>query len=360
MLSIIYTYRDRELQRIKNSLNSLEKQSLSEFEVFFVDYGSQPAMAKAVEKLCETYTFVNYNYCFTQFQPWNKSRALNSVIKKLQDGFCFIADIDLIFHPDFVKNAIALQVGVKSIYFQVGFLEQKESLENKNFSDFHNYRKSTFEATGLSMFPLKVLQELRGFDEFYHFWGAEDTDMHVRLKNAGYKVEFYDKEILMLHQWHPSYRSSETTKLGTKLQLGGIARFNHEHLRFNREQQVTQVNFTGWGHCHSNENFEKLNELPVTFQLSNKQWEIEHLLFHTLSNFEKPLKIQIKTDEFQNSGKYLAKKLAGKGVPKYYNLKHINDLLLRHIISFYRHRDYYYKILPSSNSIEFAMNINQS
>ena len=109
MLSIIYPYRNRELQRIKNSLDSLKVQTNKQFEVYFVNYGSELQHSMQIEKLCKEYEWVTYLLHSTQFQPWNKSRALNSVIKNLNTDFCFVADVDMIFHPEFVCTAIELQ-----------------------------------------------------------------------------------------------------------------------------------------------------------------------------------------------------------------------------------------------------------
>ena len=61
-------------------------------------------------------------------------------------------------------------------------------------------------------FPTASLQKVNGFDEFYQGWGAEDTDAQIRMKNLGLEVVFYDREILVKHQWHPKvYRSKDST-----------------------------------------------------------------------------------------------------------------------------------------------------
>jgi hypothetical protein len=347
MLSIIYTYRDRDLKRVKRSLDSLEKQNNKDFQVFFVDYGSRTTFSEQIQSLCEQYDFVAYNYCYTQFQPWNKSRALNSVIKGLKTEFCFVADVDMIFHPNFEKN--------KSVYFQVGFLNKSEDLSNKTFDDFKKYKKSTFEATGLSMFPVRVLQKLKGFDEFYHFWGAEDTDMHERIKNAGYEVKFYNKKILMLHQWHNSYRSLEKNKISEKLQVKNIARYNHEHFRRNCEDKCLVVNECSWGETLSKEDFDLLEKLPVNIQLSTKTWEIDHFLFEKLPQLKNDIKVRIHKNAQTENVKLWLKRNLGKSVPDMYSLKEINDKLLMHIITFYRYKKYLYKVDPNLNYIEFTM-----
>lgn len=356
MLSIIYPYRNRDLSHVQNSLESLRDQSSKEFEVFFVDYGSSLEISKKAEDLCKKYTFIKYKYHSVQDQPWNKSRALNSVIKKISTGFCFVADVDMIFDPTFIKNAIQLQEPNKSVYFQTGFLSPQDMVKNRKFKEFQNYRKSTNEATGLSMFPVEVLHNLRGFDEFYHFWGAEDTDIHVRIKNAGYKLEFYTKNILMLHQWHPSYRSKESSKLTTDLQVSGIVALNHQHFRSAKCNKNSLVNPEQWGEIMSKSELEELQQAEVDLELTNEKKVIDDLLYGQLPSIEnRIIKIKINQSLAHNSLRYKTKKFLNKKVSLYYNLKEVNDLLLLHLISFYRSHPYYYKIIDSGKIIEFAI-----
>jgi len=356
LLTLIYPYRNRDLERLKNSLDSLKNQTVSDFKVFFVDYGSDEKKAKMVELLCGEFGFVTYKFYSTQFQPWNKSKALNSVIKNLITGYCFVADVDMIFHPQFIEKALKLQARNKTVYFQVGFLRPGETVKEKEFFSFKNYRLSNDGASGLSMFPVNILKELRGFDEFYHFWGAEDTDMHIRIKNAGNEIEFYDEEVLMLHQWHSSYRSSESGKLSKELQISGIVQLNHQHSKYALENKTTIVNRKNWGECISVEEFNELEKAPVNFVLDNERRKIDHFLYVLMPEVKSEiLKITIQNDPFQNTLKFRAKRLLRKKVPEYYSLKEINDKILLHLISFYRNKAYIYKISDDLKSIEIAV-----
>lgn len=358
MISIIYPYRNRNISRIKKSLDSLAEQSFKRFKVYLVDYGSAESYASKTKDLCKSYDFVTYDYCNTQYQPWNKSRALNSVIKNLTSDFCFVADVDMIFHPDFIKNALKLQQPETTVYFQVGFLSPDEVVEGKKYNEFTNYRKSTSGATGLSMFSVKVLQELRGFDEFYHFWGAEDTDIHIRIKNAGYPVKFYDDNVLLLHQWHPSFRSLETKKLTKELQLSGIVQLNHQHLRFAKKNSITRVNPIGWGDLPTVEEIRQFQDVPVNIKLLNEKRQVDDFLYGQLPNFRNQIiKVSIEQDQFQQSLKYKLKKIAKKKVPPYYSLKEVNDKVLLHLISYYRNHPYVFQVLSEPERIEFSIQL---
>jgi glycosyltransferase involved in cell wall biosynthesis len=341
---------------VQKSLNSLKNQTYKNFQVFFVDYGSDVNIADQVRNLCESFPFIQYKYYPVKDQPWNKSKALNSVIKDLKEGYCFVADVDMIFHPEFIEKAIQLQKDQKTIYFQVGFLSPADKIEGKNFDEFSNFRKSTSEATGLSMFPVKAVKKLRGFDEFYHLWGAEDTDIHVRLRNAGFEVEYYDKEVLMLHQWHASFRSNETKNLAEDFQIEGIVQLNHQHLKFAEQNMVTKVNLNGWGCIYSMDEIEKLENVPVSIEITNEKRQVDDFLFGQLPQYKNEIvKVVIRRDYFHKSSKYKLKKIAGKKLPEYYSLKQVNDKVLLHLISFYRDKPYLYQI--HDGSIIFAINI---
>lgn len=356
MITILYPYRNRELTRIKRSLDSLVDQSRKNFKVIFIDYGSKPEISVDVKKMVIEYSFLSYYYLHTENQPWNKAKALNFAIKEVDTDYCFVADIDIIFHNEFIEKSIGMLDATKSIYFQVGYLTQEESEKNTNFENYNIASFSTAEATGMSLFLVDNLKAIKGYDEFFHFWGAEDTDVHNRLENAGYETLYYDKELLLLHQWHPSYRSGEKKSLTADLQLTDVVRMNHEHLLQNRQYKIATVNHIAWGNGTSALEFQQLENHEQEVILLNKVEVISHFLFFELPNFKNGVvSVRIVEDAFQNSIKYRAKKILGKTVPRYYSLKEINDKLLMHIISFYHQSPYTYKVGEDLKSIEFKI-----
>lgn len=344
------------MQRVRRSLDSLQAQSETDFEVVFVNYVSSESANTNLEKLLRGYPFVKYIKHPTQHQLWSKCTALNSVVRSLKEGHCFIADIDMIFSPHFISTAKTLVDTSKIHYFQVGFLNQYESGNQRQFSDYNIHFKSESGATGLSLFPLKALHEVGGFDEFFHFWGSEDTDLHNRLQLAGYEVAFYDKELLMLHQWHPSYRSLEQNRLTVSPRLSNVARLNQAHLNYNLAKKIIRPNAENWGKVVTKKQTEKLENYPETLQLSNKKEVVDHFLFVALPKVGKGvLSVRFSEDPFRHTAKYKLKKWLGKSVPEYYSLKEINDALLLHIISFYRDFPYHFKISNDLKSITFKI-----
>lgn len=356
MITIIYAYRNRNLKRIQNSLDSLGSQTNRNFNVIFVDYGSELSIANQVASLVKRYLFIQYYYLNTLYQPWNKSKALNFAIKNINSEYCFIADVDMIFHAEFISTLYDKMHLNRVIYFQVGFLSKEESKKEVSFDDYKIKFLSNHEVTGMSLFPTEKLKKINGFDEFFHFWGAEDTDIHNRLKNAGCEIEFYGQEVLMLHQWHPNYRKRETTFLDKEMQLSGIVELNHQHLKYNAENGIIKVNPEKWGSVISELDFNELESFDNELVLSNKKEVVECFLFVELPRFQDEiLSVRFVEDVFQESLTYKVKKAIGKKVPKYYTLKEINDKLLLHIIAFYHQFFYAYKINEDLKSISFKI-----
>tara|TARA_B100001057_G_C22744608_1_gene909237 strand:- start:143 stop:1225 length:1083 start_codon:yes stop_codon:yes gene_type:complete len=352
LITLIFPYRDRDLNRVLRSLKSLQLQTSKEFEVIWVDYGSKPQIAEAVKKLIGQFEFVTYHYAATQFQPWNKSRALNWIIKQRTTGWGFVADVDMLFHPEFVERTLSLQKDREVTYFKVGFLSEKETQKNAPFMECEIAFESTHEATGLTLFPFQVLHEIRGFDEFYHFWGAEDTDVHVRLRNLGVPVHFYEKEVLLLHQWHANYRSEEQNQLTEKLQLQGIVQLNHERLSQKRIQKTTGANPKAWGEVPSESVMESLaNFSGEILALGCEKHAFDAFLYATLPSLEAGIHaFRFQETHSKSSAKQQLKKVLGKKVPKYYTIKEVHDLLLLHLISFYRDFPYVFRVFPKEGT----------
>jgi hypothetical protein len=214
---------------------------------------------------------------------------------------------------------------------------------------------STHEATGLTLFPVDKLKEVNGFDEFFHFWGAEDTDMHNRLKNNGLEVSYYCKEILMHHQWHESFLVNKKRRFSKEFALDGIVKLNHKHKEINKTMSVTRVNENGWGKLLSEETFQKLKNQSIDEIFTNEKVDIDYLVNSFFStNKSGVVGIQIKAKEI-SSFKNLLKSVMGKKVAKCYTMKETNDLLLTHLIANLRNKNYIYKV--AENELEINLKI---
>ncbi|WP_026714571.1 glycosyltransferase family 2 protein [Flavobacterium daejeonense] len=356
MITILFIYRNKDLIRVKNSLLSLENQTVKKFKILFVDYGSQSVYSLALKELLKQFSAIHYHYSYVENQPWSRAKAINVGLQLIKTPYVFVADIDMIFRENFIEKLYDLAKVNLSTYFKVGFLSKETKVFSGNFDTIPVAFSSGVGAQGLSLFCMEALHKINGFDEFYHFWGAEDTDIHVRLQNVGCEVSFYDAEIVLLHQWHSSYRSSERKKLTTDLQLSGVVQLNHQHLKDTIAQKRTKVNDDEWGVSISKKQYEALQKPDRQIIITNRKPEIDHFLFYTLKQ-KTPLITEylFQLDIEEGTLKQKIKKILRKKVPQYYTLKEINDFILVHLISNPALKNYRYQVAPDMKSISLIL-----
>lgn len=353
MITLVLTNRNRDLRIVKNCLQSLSQQSCQDFECVVVDYGSDILYKEQLEQLIENYPNIRYIDCPVQGQLWHKCRAINIVLQQTTTPYFIVGDIDLIFAPTFIEKAMALANLTEVHYFQYGFLSQTESVQSKDYDAYQLDFNGNKEVTGTTLFPTSVLKELHGYDEFYHGWGAEDTDVHIRMENAGYTVNFYDKEILVKHQWHPKvYR----TKRSTHPFHSQLERINHAYMLQTQRTQRTIVNQNqDWGKAPLLSDYEKLSQVAYVLPLKNTVFEVNAVLAQ-MANFKKEVVLlEIQPVSGIEKIKNRIKKIIGKKYQPIYEMDTVNNLLLETIIKQYRNNPYSYSFNRQKNVIQFKM-----
>ncbi|ADF51449.1 glycosyl transferase family 2 [Zunongwangia profunda SM-A87] len=342
MLSIVLTYRNRNLTIVKKCLDSLKNQTNSKFSLYLINYGSSEKYTLELEILIKSYSFVKYISVSTHLQLWNKSRAINIALKKCDTPYFLMGDIDLIYHPEMVEKCIRLIKKYDSVYFKYAYLNQRESSKSGSFFDFQPSFYGNSEVTGTTLYQTEILKEINGYDEFYHGWGAEDTDVHLRLKNAGYSVYFYKAEILVKHQWHPKdYRSKKSTyPFHTMLE-----RTNHQYMLQNDRMKTVKANLNfNWGKMPSEKNILALKESFEKLEISSEISQIDAFLTGVLPQLKYGLEINIVENKQSSSIKNRFKKILGKKHIETYDMAYINNRVLEEIIKCHRLASYTYDI----------------
>ncbi|WP_298328199.1 glycosyltransferase family 2 protein [uncultured Dokdonia sp.] len=201
-LTVVLPNRNRDLRLVVKSIDSIYSQIEENVKLILVDYGSPLAYQKELKNVCGKFSKLQIILYQTQGQLWNKSIIINSVLKHCTTEYFMVSDIDMIWHPNFLRAVSSFLKNAKTIYFPVGFMPEGESELNKSFDEVIIKGVSGVEATGITIFPTEHIKSIGGFDEFYHGWGGEDTDVHLRLQRAGYDVEFIKDSMYFKHQWH--------------------------------------------------------------------------------------------------------------------------------------------------------------
>lgn len=356
-ITLIYPFRNRDAERVKNSLTSLEMQSDKEFKVIFIDFGSDLDTATSVKKVVQKFDFAQYFYTYHIDQPWNKCKAINIALDKIDTSHCFVSDVDMIYHPSFVEIAKEQINECDVVYFQVGYLPLDIVINLEDYESIKEYRISNDGATGLTLFNTEQLKSINGFDEYYHFWSSEDTDAHIRMKNAGYSLKYYDEKLLIKHQPHPTFRSRESKNITKELRLTNAVRLNQRRMLVNKERNITAVNQQR-AQIIDEMSYLGLDDVDVIFEMENVKSQVDYYILEELKRQNgKKVKMIIKESSYYRSVKYRIKEMLGKITQPYMSLKEVNDLLLQQIVFNYRDRNYAVRISDDLKSITVLIDL---
>lgn len=214
-LSFIVGFRNRDTERVTLFLERLKAINSDDFELIFVDYGSDESVSENVKKIVSNYSFANYQFFNSRGQNWNRSKCLNYGFGFTKGQYIFTSDIDFLYDVDFISILKKIVTPTQAFYFQVGFLSQKQS-ENTH-SDSKKYEIESYsneDAVGALLISREMFNEVGGYDEFYEIWGIEDNDMLYRIKMTKNKISFYNTQTIIWHIWHLPVKQSSILPKG--------------------------------------------------------------------------------------------------------------------------------------------------
>lgn len=206
LLSLVTTYRDRDIKYVENFLKSLANQSEKNFELVFIDYGSKETFKNKAEQLTKKFQFCNYYFIPTEGWFWSRTHALNIGIKKAIGNIIVLADSDLIYVNDFTK-VIADSVKKGFFYnYRTRYLTPKiqefESFFRKESNLNNKYQVSTDYGKGLLVAYKEDIINVNGHNELIKRWGG-DFDIYNKLLSSGLKHQWLDEnQATTFHQWH--------------------------------------------------------------------------------------------------------------------------------------------------------------
>lgn len=208
LLSLVMGFRDRDLERVERCLDSLARQTFRSFDLTLVDYGSASDTSQELAELASRYPFCRVLYTETRGWPWNRSRALNIGGRRARAPFLMTSDVDMIF-PERFLAAVADELREDRVVYCYPYQLPRR------FSDWKDPERHarTLTPLGKSAFGgccvlyTELFGTLRGFDEYYCYWGVEDRDLNARLIHEGV-AEIWLNDVSgappLFHQWHPA------------------------------------------------------------------------------------------------------------------------------------------------------------
>jgi glycosyltransferase involved in cell wall biosynthesis len=359
MISIIYAYRNREVSRIKASLDSLQIQNLPFFKVIFVDYGSEENLASEIQNVVESYSFASYYYIHAKSLLWNKSKALNYGIKMANTPYVFVADVDLIFSPKTIDLFQSIAKPNAVYLFKLGYLDQKGSEQIKRSYHFDSLAPKHFgTVNGMILSTKEAFEKVHGYDTFFHFYGSEDVDLYQRMANFGYEINNRE-EPFFYHNWHTIYNTYNDKKMSLTPLLYNIKRINEQHYLHHKNNGIIipnkQIDF---GTVVTQEDQDVLLNPTRTVQLENIHAHVHHFLYEQLPNYKNEvICIVVQEAVCFKSIKHVLKKTLRKQSQPFMSMKAVNDVILAKILYEYKDANYAYRIADDLKKITFTIKL---
>lgn len=196
---------------LKNAVDSILRQDFptEKLQIIFVDDGSKDSTPKIIIKYLS-----DLGERAKSFQGSWKGLgcARNTVVNNADGDYVLFVDADEILTQSYVKEQVSFmennpQVGVTSGIFKTVPKNLMLNLEvapfivnQRNYLNPRNYIWKTDKliGTGGTTFRIAALKQVNGFDEKIRGAG-EDTDLVLRIKNAGWLIRPNTSELYELH-----------------------------------------------------------------------------------------------------------------------------------------------------------------
>jgi glycosyltransferase involved in cell wall biosynthesis len=203
--SVVIATKDRR-EFLRRTLESLERQiEAPPFEVIVVDNGSADDTRSVVEAHAERVPAVRY---VAEPRP-NRGRARNRGVKRAAGRYVLFCDDDVSLPPGWLAAHAVAQTGDDCVVN--GPILNVPSYAATPAPTFANYSRA-FLCTCNASLSKEAFFRAGGFDESFDLYGWEDTELGVRLREAGCHWKFAWDAFL----WHVKPPAENTLEIESR------------------------------------------------------------------------------------------------------------------------------------------------
>jgi glycosyltransferase involved in cell wall biosynthesis len=202
-ISVVIATKDRA-RYLERTLDSLEAQAgAPAFEVIVVDNGSGDETKAVVERRCARTPFA-LTY-LDEPQP-NRGKARNRGVEAARGEYILFCDDDVQMPPGWIAAHETAHLGAGDCIVN-GPILNVASYESRPRPKPANYSRAYLCTCNASL-PRRAFARVGGFDEAFDLYGWEDTELGVRLRQAGVRWRFAWDAYL----WHIKLPSENTVE----------------------------------------------------------------------------------------------------------------------------------------------------
>lgn len=215
-VTVVIGTRNRADSRLVNALKSIRAQTHPDHlvRIAVVDYGSEPESAGRTEQLCREFVA---DYVRVQGDAvWSRSRCLNVGLRRADTKYVMTSDADILLSPSYLADAVSvLREAPLSVVCSPMLDLPEESADvlerasrEQQPLQLDAWREWCRPRFGWQMHPsvcvafAALYRAVRGYDEYYEVWGAEDDDLIRRFSYLGVETRAVGADSFYLHQWH--------------------------------------------------------------------------------------------------------------------------------------------------------------
>lgn len=219
---------------------ALLRQSTRDFEVIIADDGSGADTKRVIQRFQSQAPF-KVSSVWQEHKGFRKCRILNQALRQSTGSTLIFLDGDCVPHFQFVQDHLEYQEPGRYLCGRRVELGPKvshwltpEAITRGFFDSLHprllqsvlsgetEHVNRSFRVTSpklrswlgmnhvddlkgcnYSVARSVLVDQLNGFDEAYEGYGREDTDVEIRLQNAGLQIKSLKGLALQFHVWHP-------------------------------------------------------------------------------------------------------------------------------------------------------------